>query len=423
MDNNENKELFDLGEADNDFDPFELDDDELGDGGVTEDLDSGRVINPPPKPETPEPLKTEASLNPEQIKKEIPAKTPTSKEPKTDPGLEDKPPVFEYAGAMESIEDTSKTFEELRIEKSADFPELEDGKRVSWTVEYGKITKPVADPKGTSVGGMKSDIEISKEFLDSLKRAKDKNPACKIKPRVTAQSKGVASYKGVFINYDEAMASGKLITLCPARDGKVYETRQNQMGRFVTESKGDDILSDIRAGFTPALPLIPLRYLLDIISFFKMMSLDGGREALANIHWDTKENEYIVDIPRQAASPISVKSETGIEYDSPRYIHYMDIHSHHKMKAFFSATDDMDEKATRVYAVIGDIHNYFPDIKTRVSNGGAFLDIDPCIVFEGFNKKTHLASEWIKRARGGANSLAGKISFIFKRYRSEGDHA
>jgi hypothetical protein len=103
--------------------------------------------------------------------------------------LTEKPPVFEYAGATEDIADTSKTFEELRIEKAADFPELEDGKRISWTVEYGKITKTVSDPKNTSVAKMKSDIEMSKEFVDALKKAKDKNPVCKLKPKVTAQTK------------------------------------------------------------------------------------------------------------------------------------------------------------------------------------------------------------------------------------------
>jgi hypothetical protein len=122
-------------------------------------------------------------------------------------GLLEKLPVFEYAGASEEIEDVSKTFDELRIEKAGDFPELDDGKRVSWSVEYGKITKGVSNPKGTSISKMKADIETSKEFLEALKMAKDKNPACKIKPRVTAQSKGIASYKGVFRLLKEAEAS------------------------------------------------------------------------------------------------------------------------------------------------------------------------------------------------------------------------
>jgi hypothetical protein len=52
------------------------------------------------------------------------------------------------------------------------------------------------------------------------------------------------------------------------------------------------------------------------------------------------------------------------------------------MRAFFSPVDDNDEKATRLYTVIGNLHEYFPDIKTRISNGGKFLDIDPLGVFE-----------------------------------------
>ena len=63
-------------------------------------------------------------------------------------------------------------------------------------------------------------------------------------------------------------------------------------------------------------------------------------------------------------------------------VHFMDIHSHNSMKAFFSPTDNADEKATRLYTVIGNLHEYFPDIKTRISNGGKFLDIDPLEVFE-----------------------------------------
>jgi hypothetical protein len=60
----------------------------------------------------------------------------------------------------------------------------------------------------------------------------------------------------------------------------------------------------------------------------------------------------------------------------------MDIHSHNRMKAFFSGIDDKDERATRLYTVIGRLDKYFPDIKTRISNGGKFHDIDPIEVLE-----------------------------------------
>ena len=140
-----------------------------------------------------------------------------------------KPPVFAYAGVTEDVEDTSVTFDELRIAKSEDFPELDDGKRVSWTVEYGKITKPVPSPRKKTVAEFKSEIETSKEFLDSLKKAKDKSPACKLVPKVTAQSKGkMSAYKGIFPSFEEAEQSGKIISLFPSGDGNVYEMRKTE---------------------------------------------------------------------------------------------------------------------------------------------------------------------------------------------------
>ncbi|MCL2047387.1 MAG: hypothetical protein FWG87_01555 [Defluviitaleaceae bacterium] len=351
----ENKnDAIDLGSEGDDFDPFAKDDE------LTADDESDNPF--------------ENAINA--------AKTKDME--KSRQSLYEKPPVFDYAGATEDIADSSQTFDELRISKAADFPELEDGKRVSWTVEYGKITKTVTDTKGTSIAKMKTDIEASKEFLDALKKAKDKSPACKIKPKVTAQSKGAESYKGVFINEEEAATSGKLITFFPAKDGNVYEMRNTPMGRFITEAADNSILHEVRVGFTPALPPIPQKHLHDIISFFKLMAKNGNNEALANIYWDKQEEVFITDIPQQSVSRLSVKSEINPAYDNARYIHYMDIHSHNTMRAFFSSTDDADEKATRVYAVVGNVLSYFPEIKVRISNGGKFLEIEPSVVFDKF---------------------------------------
>ena len=53
--------------------------------------------------------------------------------------LFDRPAFFKYGRAKEPITDASMTFEELRIKKADDFPELEEGKKVSWTVKYGDV--------------------------------------------------------------------------------------------------------------------------------------------------------------------------------------------------------------------------------------------------------------------------------------------
>lgn len=430
MNNMENNELFDLGSApaSDDFDPFAMDE-EL-DAGITEgspaeqeeasaseqtgtepdsvisagaegepaadvsvnakaETVSDNAANTKVEPAADIPVNTgeEAAVKTSNATVSGNTGVPESKpvkNVKAETDFEEKLPVFAYAGAMETISDTSMTFDELRIEKAGDFPELDDGKRVSWSVEYGKITKNVPDPKGTSIGKIKSDIESSKEFRDSLKRAKDKNPVCRIKPRVTAQSKGtVTAYKGVFPTLEEAEAAGKVISIVPSRDGRVYEIRDTEMGRFATPVSGCELLSDVQAGFTPALPRIPAEMMMQILAFFRHFVQNGcENEALLNIYWDKEAQEFIVDAPEQVVTKISVDSQISEKFSSDRYIHYMDIHSHSTMGAFFSPVDDHDEKATRLYTVVGRLDGCVPEIKTRISNGGKFLEIDPAEVFE-----------------------------------------
>jgi hypothetical protein len=304
---------------------------------------------------------------------------------------------------------------------------LEDGKKITWSVEYGKVTKTVMDAKGTTIAKMKEEIEGSKAFVDALKKAKtdkDKHPVCKVKPRVTAQSKGTAtaSYKGTFINEDEAIASGKLITLFPGKCGNVFEQRNTEMGRFTTKAANNDLLRSVNAGFIPALPLIPLKHLQDIIAFFKMMAKDGNNEALANIYWDKQDEVFITDIPQQSVSMFHVKGEINPAYDNNRYIHYMDLHSHHNMKAYFSAIDDADEKATRVYAVIGEVLSYFPQIRTRISNGGKFHEIDPSVVFEDFNKTSYRAKLWFDQLQFSVQTLTNIMNEAFSMRERRGDN-
>lgn len=314
---------------------------------------------------------------------------------KVDAGsLFSKLPVFEYGGAVEEIENAEISFEQLRIDKSSDFPELEDGKKISWTMEYGSIKKPIVNPKDTIISKLKSEIEISKEFLEALKKAKDKNPACKVKPTIRAQSKGIAShmpkqmasYKGIFSTLEEAMQSDKIICIMPAKDGNVYEMRKSPMGIFTTKVEGASELSEVSAGFMPALPLIPFSLLSQIIGFFRHFMQNGLElEALVHIYWDIENEEYHIVVPKQLVEKAHISATFSLEdvLDEEKYIHFADIHSHNSMPAVFSAVDDRDERATRVYIVIGKLNEYFPEISARISNGGRFLTIPLASIVRG----------------------------------------
>lgn len=226
-------------------------------------------------------------------------------------GLLEKAPVFMHKGVKEPIEDASMTFEDLRIRKSEDFADLEEGKYVSWSVEYCGIRKEIKDPKGTTIISVKETIERSREFLDALKKSKDKNPDCFVKPRVVMKTKGIAAaYKGQFANVDEARNSDKVICLIPSCDGRIYELRKTEQGEFIAPKYKVAEFQRVRAGFTPALPKIPLALIGQLTAFFRsFMEENEEYEAMAQIYWDKEKQEFFAYVPKQIVSKMEIEAD------------------------------------------------------------------------------------------------------------------
>ncbi|MEG0597943.1 MAG: hypothetical protein RR502_07860, partial [Oscillospiraceae bacterium] len=292
----------------------EADDDDAYDGAV----DDQPEINAPAKPSNvtaPDFNPLAAAVNQAEEKN---VKTGAA-------GVLAKPPLFFYGSAKEDITDKTQTFEQLRIAKSDDFPELEDGKRVTWAMEYGTITKQVPKPKDTVIYKLKEEIEASKEFLEMLKKQTDKKDAlaCKVKPRITAQSKGVVStYKGVFTSLVEAEASDKAIQIVPGRDGRVYEIRCTEAGRFIVPTSDVSELSEVSAGFFPALPRIPFPVICQVIGFFRYFMGARELEAMVQIYWDKLTEEYRIVVPKQFVGKAYVDAQLDPDdaLDDDRYI-------------------------------------------------------------------------------------------------------
>lgn len=316
-----------------------------------------------------------------------------------------QPPVFKFSTAEEEITDPKLTFEGLRAEKESDFPEFADGSKVSWSMTYGKIVKQVTDPKKKVIYDLKKEIEASKEFVDALKKSKDKSPKCIVTPRVTAKSKGrmTAAYKGIFSTVEEAQASDKVICFVPSRDGQIYELRKTEHGQFITPTRNMVSFDEVKAGFIPALPLIPYELIREVITLFRHLCVKNGyagvTEALAYIYWDKEEKRFFTYIPQQKVTATSVE-EIVVEdclYDTSRFIHYADIHSHNTMAAVFSKTDDADEQGNRLYIVVGRLDQFYPEIAARICNGGAFWPIAPESVMESPYCDGAFSNEWLER--------------------------
>ena len=84
-------------------------------------------------------------------------------------------------------------------------------------------------------------------------------------------------------------------------------------------------------------------------------------------------------------------------YDTSRFIHYADIHSHNTMAAVFSKTDDADEQGNRLYIVVGRLDQFYPEIAARICNGGAFWPIAPESVMESPYCDGAFSNEWLER--------------------------
>ena len=219
-----------------------------------------------------------------------------------------------------------------------------------------------------------------------------------------AKSKGIAAYAGVFPSVEAARASDKVICILPANDGKIYEMRKSELGEFIAPKHKVVDFAEVRAGFTPALPLIPRELMGQIIAFFRSFMNEGMEyEAMVFLYWDRQEEEFVVYVPKQSASKASIHADlSGNTLPEERYLHYADIHSHNSMAAKFSAIDDADEKATRLYIVVGRLDRFYPDVTARVSCGGTYLPIDPHLVMEGVGEE--FPAEWldqVERVGGG----------------------
>lgn len=194
-----------------------------------------------PAQQKPTPNKTEP---PAEVQQEDPfAEALKKAQAKSEERLADsfagKEAMFIYGKAKDPISDRECTFEDLRARYEADFPELSDAKKVSWTVLYGKVTKTILNPGSDKVYDIKAEIEKSKTFLENIRKAKtdaEKAPECQVKPSIRAQSKGEAcglpAYKAYCSTEEEAAACDKPIVILPARDGRLYERRKTPVGLF-----------------------------------------------------------------------------------------------------------------------------------------------------------------------------------------------
>lgn len=184
---------------------------------------------------------------------------------------------------------------------------------------------------------------------------------------------GFAETAQEFLNAD---TSGYNTVYYTREDGTIFRSTKLQTGGKATVPV-KEIPPSLRAvllesniivpslKFLPNEQKMPAEFLNQIVSFFKSLLKVGGNaltagnsqsyEAMANIIWNPATG-YRVGIPTQEVGSARVQYQHD-DYDpSQGDIVIFDIHSHNNMGAFYSGTDDADDKnKVRYSAVAGSL--------------------------------------------------------------------
>ena len=91
-------------------------------------------------------------------------------------------------------------------------------------------------------------------------------------------------------------------------------------------------------------------------------------EAMANLLWTGLD--WQVHFPEQAATVAGVQTHEPLPPGA-----VVQIHSHGRMRSFWSATDNADEQGFLIYAVVGRIDTDTPTIQLRVGINGCWCPL------------------------------------------------
>lgn len=147
----------------------------------------------------------------------------------------------------------------------------------------------------------------------------------------------------------------------------VYEIRRTPLGTFIAPIACG---LEISAGFYPKVPKAPTSLLAEAIELF---AGTPEVEAVAEIFHERRSGSFHLFRPEQREATAG-----GVTYDplpeTEDVFCYLNLHSHNRMPAFFSATDDEYETKSGLYGVIGRLGDEGkPEAMFCMSCGGNFV--------------------------------------------------
>lgn len=184
--------------------------------------------------------------------------------------------------------------------------------------------------------------------------------------------------------------------------------------------------------FLPNGQKIPMEMLDQIVAFFKAVmrgnnlgasasavgtetvtprvstpSYNGDYEAMIHVVWNKNDGAYRLAVPRQRVSKGSVSYDRDHLLEGDEII--LDIHSHNTMGAFFSGTDNNDDKAGfYLSGVAGQLNLAKPAFVWRFNNGAEKIEVTLDEIFgQPAREEFVVPQEWLAKVTVNTYSHVG----------------
>lgn len=212
----------------------------------------------------------------------------------------------------------------------------------------------------------------------------------------------------------------KEITYVTAANGLFKVTRTNAaiFKKKINEFKVPlNHLLSMEEGFELLIPKIPMKYLIQVLSYYRKINEMDKTEASVLFFWNqtddldftgvlseakdlpglTVDGRLLIYCPKQvnSAALSDFEADLWVQWFRSNTTCFLETHSHNTMNAFWSATDDANENMNQFYLVWGKVTNTEPEFCLRYSFDKEKYDIDD-IPFEIFEWPKTLFTEETK---------------------------
>jgi len=145
----------------------------------------------------------------------------------------------------------------------------------------------------------------------------------------------------------------------------------------VTKVDKISILNELKPWAKMDLPKISGPQMAKVISFFKAVVETYSGEANVFLYYSEEKNKYTLGVPKQEVTAASLAYEEGTGI--PGYNLIGTIHSHARMSAFHSPTDDKDEKHfDGLHITVGHLTDDYQSLSVSIVVNGYRVIVDPC---------------------------------------------